>query len=424
MSTYYYLLILSCFYLTTSAQAPYHWTLTEDDGLPDMEIYDLYQDSKGYMWIATDGGLCRYDGKNIVPYSSPLQKRTSTASIQEDAKGTIWYKNFSGQLFFIDSSHQVQLFPLPDSIQLNAYFEYSFTPNQLNITSFCYFYHYQFDCQQWIMDTIAHNKQCLVKSLPYHYLNNSSLLYISDKNELWLQRNGQFFSKGFFSRYIVKKYNTLMQLGEDTVLLRTSNSLYVAPIDRLPQLREEDLLLEQPEILKIYTKKDNLLIATRQGLLVFQKNKSTASWERKDLFLKDKQISAVYIDRDENLWLGTLGEGVFIIPSLKMTYFDAQNSALPNSTISALTKMNETNLLVGMKGRISKFDTESLALKHYPPIDNYPVLNMLVDKKRNQLLFNTNKAYLLSLSNKRKTAVLLFPIFIERIIMPSSKKIN
>lgn len=167
MRAYFYLLLLSFLHLSAWAQAPYHWKLTDEDGLPDMEIYGLYQDTKGYMWIATDGGLCRYDGKNITTYTHPLQKRTSAASIQEDSKGNIWYKNFAGQLFFIDNKNQIQLFQLPDSIKLSTYFKYTLTENQLNISDYSYLHHYQFNTKKWTTDSIkgSHKKKCLAGTL-------------------------------------------------------------------------------------------------------------------------------------------------------------------------------------------------------------------------------------------------------------------
>lgn len=30
---------------------------TDRDGLPSMEIYDLLQDQKGYLWLGTEAGL-------------------------------------------------------------------------------------------------------------------------------------------------------------------------------------------------------------------------------------------------------------------------------------------------------------------------------------------------------------------------------
>lgn len=44
--------------------------ITNDKGLTHNTVFDICQDAKGFMWIATDGGLNRYDGKNIKQYFS------------------------------------------------------------------------------------------------------------------------------------------------------------------------------------------------------------------------------------------------------------------------------------------------------------------------------------------------------------------
>ncbi len=45
-------------------------SLTVDDGLPQSTISAILKDSKGFLWLGTLGGLARYDGANIRPYTS------------------------------------------------------------------------------------------------------------------------------------------------------------------------------------------------------------------------------------------------------------------------------------------------------------------------------------------------------------------
>ena len=42
--------------------------ITPQDGLAHGCVQDIIQDSKGFMWFATEGGLNRYDGYNIKLY--------------------------------------------------------------------------------------------------------------------------------------------------------------------------------------------------------------------------------------------------------------------------------------------------------------------------------------------------------------------
>lgn len=69
--------------------------LTIKDGLSDNEINHIARDSRGFIWISTAHGLCRYDGysfKNFLkdsdnPESLPYY---NVSKVQEDADGLLW----------------------------------------------------------------------------------------------------------------------------------------------------------------------------------------------------------------------------------------------------------------------------------------------------------------------------------------------
>ena len=85
------------------AQEPSAIHLTEKDGLPDIEFYDLFTDSEGFVWLAADKGLYKYDGKNFINYNHPEKRGLSVFNISEDKKGRIWCKNISGQIFYVEN---------------------------------------------------------------------------------------------------------------------------------------------------------------------------------------------------------------------------------------------------------------------------------------------------------------------------------
>ncbi|MGF7078495.1 sensor histidine kinase [Mucilaginibacter sp. UYCu711] len=69
---------------------------------PTKEVYDLHVDRHGFVWIASDYGVARYDGINCVHFSSPLQISLGCTNLLEDNYGRIWFNNFNGQIFYID----------------------------------------------------------------------------------------------------------------------------------------------------------------------------------------------------------------------------------------------------------------------------------------------------------------------------------
>lgn len=65
------------------------------DGLPNNSIRYIYQDSKGFLWLATLNGLSRYDGNSFLTYRPETGDKVSLADnriydLTEDKNGFLW----------------------------------------------------------------------------------------------------------------------------------------------------------------------------------------------------------------------------------------------------------------------------------------------------------------------------------------------
>ncbi len=73
------------------------------DGLSQSSVQCFFQDSKGFMWIGTGGGLNHFDGYNFsiyknVPDDSSSLSNNNISTIAEDNQGYIWIGTFDGGL--------------------------------------------------------------------------------------------------------------------------------------------------------------------------------------------------------------------------------------------------------------------------------------------------------------------------------------
>lgn len=80
-----------------SAAAPEPEYLTVRNGLPQGLIKSLIQDQRGFIWLATRDGLCRYDGVRFRIYNHDPQRVRSLSfssiyEIREDTKGRLWLR--------------------------------------------------------------------------------------------------------------------------------------------------------------------------------------------------------------------------------------------------------------------------------------------------------------------------------------------
>jgi ligand-binding sensor domain-containing protein/serine phosphatase RsbU (regulator of sigma subunit) len=96
----------------------YHFDkFTSKDGLIQSNARGMLQDSNGYLWIATDGGLSQFDGKKFNSYSTNNGlKQPSVQTICKDQSGNIWFGHTTGNLGYFDgkSFH----YPITDSLLL------------------------------------------------------------------------------------------------------------------------------------------------------------------------------------------------------------------------------------------------------------------------------------------------------------------
>ena len=109
-------LMLACFCcINTNAQMARLYT--SESGLANSQINSIYQDSKGFIWIATENGLSRFDGIHFSTFRSDRSLPTSIASnmvltTYEDSYGTFWIGTSSGLQTFSSEYNTFTAVPL------------------------------------------------------------------------------------------------------------------------------------------------------------------------------------------------------------------------------------------------------------------------------------------------------------------------
>jgi ligand-binding sensor domain-containing protein len=75
------------------------------NGLNSNNIWSLFEDKEGKIWIGTEEGLCLYDGKTFAPIPVPLPKNLprnkhrdthEVFSIMQDKTGKLWFATIDG----------------------------------------------------------------------------------------------------------------------------------------------------------------------------------------------------------------------------------------------------------------------------------------------------------------------------------------
>ena len=75
--------------------------LSLEQGLSQSAVMDVLQDRRGYIWLATEDGLNRYDGTGFKVYKHDAADASSLPDsfvwdVEEDAAGILWIATRSG----------------------------------------------------------------------------------------------------------------------------------------------------------------------------------------------------------------------------------------------------------------------------------------------------------------------------------------
>lgn len=72
--------------------------------LPSTETYQVFQDSQGFIWIATDAGICKYDGTTNTVYTvKDGISENVVLKIYEDHKKRVWFFTLAGYFFYYEN---------------------------------------------------------------------------------------------------------------------------------------------------------------------------------------------------------------------------------------------------------------------------------------------------------------------------------
>jgi ligand-binding sensor domain-containing protein/signal transduction histidine kinase len=71
-------------------------TWQSDTGLPQNTVHAILQTHDGFLWLATEGGLVRFDGQDFLTYTTPQLPTNTINHLIEDDQNTLWISTPDG----------------------------------------------------------------------------------------------------------------------------------------------------------------------------------------------------------------------------------------------------------------------------------------------------------------------------------------
>lgn len=311
LSRVYLLLLLLPLCLVAHGQDPYYTAINKSAGLPSNSVYDIFQDSKGFIWIAGDEGLSRYDGYEFRTYASNSQTSRAGNKIEEDMFGRIWYKNFDGYLYYVE--HDTLKALRQDYLIGNT--SYAIIKDRIFTLSTKGVKVHDLRTMK-LIKTISMDLSSLGADLHYKdhfYLSTKELLCVVSYDEAVQCYSG-----------IV--YGIMAGSENGIVMSRKGRTETVA--DRVFCVVEDGKVVRQVPVPSVsYIQGLNYCdnkywLYTPNGVWAYDTKGNNINEGRP--FFGSKNISSVMKDKDGNYWFGTLDEGILFVPDLNTRLTTAQ----------------------------------------------------------------------------------------------------
>lgn len=302
-------------------QIPGLTQFTLNDGLPSNTVYDIAQDEQGNILFATDYGLSKFDGLKFKNYT--IEDGITDNEILflfKDTKKRIWFFGFNGKIGFLKNG-----------------IIYNHTNNDLiknlNFTSNIHDVHEDEIGNIWFLDSmynliVINKNDQIIKNIKikrytsnsHSYLiedkkNNVQLITYDDKPILYnIKSNDQLIVKKLnysdFSDKMIKKVRE-----KRTSLFRNFDSISEKINHQLINFKN----FSQNNLLyKTYQYNNQFWVTgLNKGAYLFNKN----NIESPIPILPNFQTTRAFQDREKNVWVGTMANGVILFPDYNTTSY-------------------------------------------------------------------------------------------------------
>lgn len=97
---------------------PIHIRYTVDDGLASNFVVDIFNDSRGLLWIGTQNGLNTFNGRQFNTIDFSEVSESFVARICEAPDGVIWFTTLGGRIYHVENNKAI---PHPANEQFAAW---------------------------------------------------------------------------------------------------------------------------------------------------------------------------------------------------------------------------------------------------------------------------------------------------------------
>ncbi|MDP3557387.1 MAG: two-component regulator propeller domain-containing protein [Bacteroidota bacterium] len=364
-----------------------NWTV--EDGLIQSQAAYICQDNYRQLWIATEGGISKFDGRRFTGYTSQDGLTSNkVTSLLCDSKGNIWAGTnygisiFNGKAFrsikltnaaFNNVTNMVQM---PDE---NVY-----VTNNLKL----------FKINNFFGEKISITKDTneIISSL-YKTKDNKLLAFIIGKGLYHLQQSTWTKIASVDDNSKTKNVRKLFITSKNDTLLATNDGLYQLKFGEIKLYNLGETVINNLNVFCITEDvKKNIWIGADNGAYKFDGN--TIVHFNSKSGLSDNTVYHIYTDLENNLWFATDADGIYKFRENTFTYYD-KSSGLSNTIVMGVAQTTDGKIYAaGYVGGLYKLNDKN----DIEPLNN--LKTQLADSKISSLYADDENNIIIGTSSK------------------------
>jgi len=382
-TAYYFIACILCFSGILHGQNIYDFkNFTINEGLSQSSALCIVQDDNFALWVGTQDGLNRFDGKSFEVFNTEDTKGFGGNFIRDlvkDEKGNLWIASGNGLIFRDKKLEKFTTFN-PENVQ------FSIEDISIN-TSKKEIWLATTRNGIWVFDYAKREFKSMTNIFPSRktqkvFVSQEEILFVASEDrplEAYNQKTGQLKSISLKSKNGQEiNVNSFYQNKSGQVILCTNQGLYSCSTSTFntqtifPQLDSQFGISNVSGILQ--TDEKNWYITTiNKGLFTIFPDGSIIN-SREDKFQKKallhNSINTIYEDQNNTVWLGT-SRGISGFNHIHQGFLGVSVSAdlkhgLPSPSVWSIKEDESSeNLYIGTDDGISIFNRKSREFKHY-----------------------------------------------------------
>ncbi len=369
---------------------------TQNQGLPSNETYKVLKDTKGYIWIASDRGISKFNGKYFHNYTTKDGlPDNSTIGLYEDQKDRIWAWTLLGEFSYYYKGKFVQLTKINNEIK-NILQGGVISCISIDKEDVIHIGNYNTNYDLKIIINSKTNKFLLVKQK-----TKNSGFYIDEfnginKNEIVLKYNNR---SGINDNFKVKRFELpvfidqklkffhffgdisypnarCVKLPNGNIVLAVQNIIWlIKPNNEISELKKYNGVIINLQVDKF----GDLWVSPYKEGVIRYKN-AIVNQRHENVFLPGISVSSIDLDLENGHWFSTLEKGVIYLQNTNIKHLNSKNG-LKCQNITTLKIGGDNTLLAGSSdGYLSVIKKNNIQNFELPKQNqNYPINDMLVN---------------------------------------------